>query len=86
MQIFTVEMIIELLKQINEMKSLLYEAIFLAAWSNVIDSIASVVSATIPHDWDGVLVGIFMVISGAILLYRLVISNLLSAIEVLLGK
>lgn len=86
MQIFTTEMTLELLYQIKETSNLLFESILSAAWNNTIDSFGSIISAISSQDWSGVLVGVFMAISGAILLYKLVRDNILSTLEFLLKK
>ena len=83
MQIFTVDMMLETLKQAKDTSGLLFESIITAAWSSVAEALATLLPAIHNHDWNGLMVGVLMATSGAIILYRLIRKNLLSTLEFL---
>lgn len=83
MQIFTVDMMLETLKQAKDTSGLLFESIITAAWSSVVEALATLLPAIHNHDWNGLMVGVLMATSGAIILYRLIRKNLLSTLEFL---
>ncbi|MCA9340063.1 MAG: hypothetical protein KDA17_04085 [Candidatus Saccharibacteria bacterium] len=86
MQIFTPEMILEMLKQAKDTSSVLFESIITAAWSSVAEALATLLPAIHNHDWNGLMVGILMVVSGVMLLYRLIRNNLLTTLEFLINR
>lgn len=86
MQIFTIDMILEMLKQAKETSSLLFDSILSAAWSSVVESLAGIAPAFLTQDWSGLAVGIFVLISTTIFIYRLIRHNLLSTLEYLLDR
>lgn len=86
MQIFTIDMTLEMLKQVKQTSSLLFDSILSAAWSSFVESLSGIAPSFLTQDWSGLAVGIFVLTTTIIFIYRLVRRNLLSTLEYLLGR
>ena len=86
MQIFTIDMILDMFKQTKETSSLLFEAVLSAAWNSVIESLAGIAPAFLAHDWRGLAVNVFVLITTIVLIYRLIRHNLQSTLAYLLDR
>jgi Fe2+ transport system protein B len=82
MQIFTIDMILEMLKQAKETFSMLFESILSAAWSSIAESLTEIAPSLISHDWSG----IFVLTTIILFIYRLIRRNLLSTLGYLLDR
>ena len=81
MQIFTVEMLIEMRLQARELAKDFIESIFDATWQSVLASFSDLTRAIQAHEWDTAAVAGLFIISALVLLYRLLKRGLLRSID-----
>ena len=86
MQIFTVQMLLDAAHQANEIKQMLFDAIFGAAWHNVLSYLGSTWTALLQHNWDALFIQLFMAVCLIVFLYRLVRKNLFMAVRSMLDR
>lgn len=81
MQLFTVEMLIEMRLQARELAKALLESVFDAAWQSVARSFSDLARAIQVHERDAAMVAGLFIISAIVLLYCLLKLGLLRSID-----
>ena len=83
MQIFTIEMLIEMRLHAKELANTLLGSILDAAWQSVIVSFGDLTQAIQAHDWGVVLVSCMIISSAVLLLLRFVRRYLFRVVNIL---
>lgn len=86
MQIFTVQMLLDVVHQANEIKQMLFDTLLGSTWQNVMNYFEASWYALIQHDWNILPVSFLLLISGVILLYRLVRNNFFMALKSIVDR
>ena len=86
MQIFTVEMLIQMYTQSREIAQELFGVLIAAAWDSVAASLGGTFTALSSQSWNELLVQVLLLIGGLTMLFRLIRNNLLSTLKFLLDR
>ena len=86
MQIFTIEMLIQMYTQSREIAQELFGVLIAAAWDSVAASLGGIVPALTSQSWNELLVQILLLIGGLVMLFRLIRYNLRSTLKFLLDR
>lgn len=86
MQIFTIEMLVQIYTQSREIAQELFGVFITAAWDNVAASLGGTFAALTSQSWNELLVQILLLMSGLVMLFRLIRYNLRSTLKFLLDR
>lgn len=86
MQIFTVEMLIQMYTQSREIAQELFSVLIAAAWDDVAVSLGGIFTALTSQSWNELLVQALLLIGGLVMLFRLIRYNLRSTLKFLLDR
>lgn len=81
MQVFTIQMLLDLVHQANEIKQMLFDTLLSAALQNVLTFVGSVWAVVVRHDWSALPMKLFLLVGGIALVYRLVRSKPFMALK-----
>lgn len=86
MQIITTQMLVDIYHQSHEMVQTFFNLLLATTWQNVMNYFKASWYALIQHDWNILLVSFLILISGVILLYRLVRNNFFMALKSIVDR
>lgn len=86
MQIFTPQMLLEMFRQIQEVKQMLFDTILAAASRNVLEYFGDSWAALVRHNWHSLPTVLVCFIGGVTLLYCLVRSKPLMTLRSIFDK